>query len=45
MKWWQNHFDVITILNIWHQDYEKEKGKTALEIVTDDKNDKTGKND
>ena len=23
MKWWQNHFDVITILIIWRQDYRK----------------------
>ena len=44
MKWWQSHFDVITILLIWHQDYRKEKEKMALEIVTDGKNDKPENN-
>ena len=43
MKWWQNHVDVIIILTIWRQDYEKEKGEMApeAEIVTDVKNNKT----
>ena len=49
MKWRQNHFDVITISIIWRQDYRKEKEESketmALEVVTDDKNDKTEKND
>ena len=45
MKSWQNHFDVITILIIWRQNYTiywKEKGKLALEaeIVTDGKTEK-----
>ena len=31
-------------LIIWRQDYRKEKGKMALEIVTDGKNDKPKKN-
>ena len=26
MKWWQNHFDVITIVITGRQDYGKEKG-------------------
>ena len=43
MKWWQNHFDVITISLT--QDYRKEKEELketmALEVVTDSKNDKT----
>jgi len=44
--WWQNNFDVIMVLIIWHQDYRKEKKKRKmdLEIVTDGKNDKTEKN-
>ena len=48
MKWWQNHFDVITISNNLTQDYRKEKEESketmALEVVTDCKNDKTEKN-
>ena len=40
MRWWQNHFDVITILIIWRQDCRKEKEELketmALEVVTDD---------
>ena len=47
MKWWQNHFDVITILTIWRQDYRKEKEESketrALEVRS--KNDKTEKID
>ena len=45
MKWWQNHFDVITILIIWRQDYRQAKETIALKGVTDSKNDKTEKND
>ena len=49
MNWWQNHFDVITILITWRQDYRKEKEQSketmALEAATDGKNDKTEKND
>ena len=48
MKWWQNHFDVITIWLIWRKIYRKKeesKETMALETVTDDKNDKTEKND
>ena len=44
----KNHFDVVKILIIWHQDYRKEeeesKERMALEVVTDGKNDKTEKN-
>ena len=46
-KWLQNYFDVITLT----QDYRKEKEESnsketmALEVVTDRKHDKTGKND
>ena len=45
MKSWQNHFDNVTILIIWHQNYtiyRKEKGKMTLEaeIVTDGKTEK-----
>ena len=47
MKWWQNHFDVITISLT--QDYRKEKEELketmALEAVTDGKYDKIEKND
>ena len=39
------HFDVITILIIWHQDYRKEKEESKetmpLEVVTDGKKYKT----
>ena len=38
----ENHFDVITILTIWRQDYRKEKEEKetmAVEVVTDYKND------
>ena len=48
MKWWQNHFDVITISIILRKIIErKEESKEtmALEVVTDGKNDKTEKND
>ena len=50
MKWWQNHFDLITILiNNLAQDYrmvkEEPKETMALEVVTDGKDDKTGKNE
>ena len=47
MKWWQNQFDVITII-IWRKTFkEKEESKEtmALEVVTGGKNDKTEKND
>ena len=49
MKWWQNLFDVITILISWCQDHRKEKEESkktmALEVVTHGKNDKIEKND
>ena len=47
MKWWQNHFDVITISVIWHKirkEKEELKETMALEVATDGKNDKTEKN-
>ena len=49
MKWWQNHFDVITISNNLTQECRKEKEESkeamALEVATDGKNDKTEQND
>ena len=48
MKWWQNHFDVITISLIWRtirNEKEESKETMALEVVTDGKNDKTENTD
>ena len=46
MKWWQNNFDVITILIIWRQIWFQEESEEtmAVEVVTDGKNDKTENN-